>query len=114
MPLDITIGNAYYFSDEYKVIIRSCKEILLAQANYTPFIEPGIVFAYRYNFHKFLRSLRTENGGESSIPEDLIWTISYINDMENPNSDFSKLPGIYTVTKEIVDRVIAVARVRRE
>lgn len=112
--INIVIGNDYYHSHDYKTIVRSCKEILLAKANWVPFTDPGIVFAYRYNFHKFLRSLRTGNGGDPIVPEDMIWTISYLNGMENPNSDFSKMEGILVITKEDVDVIVQVARVRRE
>lgn len=114
MPLNIVVGNDYYFGHEYKTIVRSCKELLLARAGFHPFMDPGVVFAYRYNFHKFLRSLRDDTGGSVVIDDDLVWTISFINGIENPNADFSKLTGIYTVTKEDVDAMIQTTRVRRE
>lgn len=50
----------------------------------------------------------------SLIPEDMIWTISYLNGIENPNQDFSHLKGIWTVTRENINSVIQVTRVRRE
>lgn len=111
MPLIVPYSNAYYFTPEYKTIIRSCKEILLAQASFSPFIGDNIKFAYRYNFHKFLRQLGGEN---PTIPEELIWTISYLNGIEDPNQDFMHLTGLYTVTPEQIDSVIQVTRVRRE
>lgn len=111
MPLNLPAGNPYYYTPEFKTIIRSCKEILLDQATYSPFVGESVQFAYRYNFHKLLRQLGGEN---PDIPEDLIWVTSFLNGIENPNSDFSKLDGIYTVTREQVDSVIQVTRVRRE
>lgn len=114
MPIPYTGGKDYYYSDEYKVIIRSCKEVLLQSASYTPFLNNGIKFAYQYNFHKFLRQLRTDNSDITAIPEELIWTISFINGIENPNEDFMHLDGIYTVTFEIVDMLIQSTRTRRE
>lgn len=111
MPLKIQSGNSYYYTPEFKTIIRSCKEILLKQAAFSPFVGDAVKFAYRYNFHKFLRQL----GGETpAIPEDMIWVTSYINGIEDPNADFSHLVGIYTVTAEQIDSVIQVTRVRRE
>ncbi|QZA70560.1 hypothetical protein AH04_77 [Erwinia phage AH04] len=114
MPLPYTGGDSYYYTDEYKVIVRSCKEVLLKNASYTPFLELGIKYAYRYNFHKFLRQLRTSTSGMTAIPEELIWTISFINGIENPNQDFSHLKGIYTVTYEQIDLLIQSTRTVRQ
>ncbi|AEV89509.1 hypothetical protein OBP_072 [Pseudomonas phage OBP] len=111
MPVAIPYGNSYYYTDEFKTIIRSCKEILLSQAAFSAFADDSIKFAYKYNFHKFLRNL---GGDNPTIPEELIWVTSFINNMENPNADFTKIPGLFTVTKEQVDSVIQVTRVRRE
>lgn len=111
MPLKLPQGNNYYFTPEFKTIIRSCKEILLAQAAFSPFVGDSIKFAYRYNFHKFLRQLGGEN---PAIPEDMIWLTSYLNGIEDPNQGFGHLKGLYTVTPEQVDSVIQVTRVRRE
>lgn len=111
MPISLQQGPAYYFTDEYKTVIRSCKEVLLSQATFSPFVGEAVKFAYRYNFHKFLRQI----GGEvSSIPEELIWTISFLNGIEDPTKDFSHLKGIYTVTAEQIESIIQITRVRRE
>ena len=111
MPLSLPTGLDYYYTPEFKTIIRSCKEILLNQAIFSPFVGEDIKFAYRYNFHKLLRQLGGEN---PSVPEDMIWVISFVNGIEDPNKDFSHLKGIWSVTKEQVDSVIQVNRVRRE
>lgn len=114
MPLQIPYGNQYYYTDEFKTIVRSCKEILLNQAHFSLFIDESTKFAYKYNFHKFLRNLKDSAGKSDAIPEDMIWVISYINGIENPNEDFFHLTGLYTVTKEQVDALVQVNRVRRE
>lgn len=114
MPIYLDSGNSYYYTDEYKTTIRSCKEILLAQATFLPFPDESIKFAYKNNFHKFLREYRTLLGGSGSFEEHLIWTISFINDIENPNADFSHLKGIWVITEVIIDSIIQINRVRRE
>lgn len=111
MPVSIPYGNPYYYTDEFKSIVRSCKEILVNQAAQSPFVDDSIKFAYKYNFHKFLRNL---GGDQPTIPEELIWVTSFINGIENPNDDFSHLENLLTVTKEQVDALIQVNRVRRE
>lgn len=71
-------------------------------------------FAYKNNFHKFLRNLKIKDTDAFAIDEELVWTISFINDITNPTQDFSHLPGIYIVTKEIIDSITQATRVRRE
>lgn len=107
MPLDLAYGDPFYYTDEYKTIIRSCKELIIKRASWRPFISDAEAHAYRNNFHKLLRAI-------GNIPEDLIWTISFINDVHNPNQDFSNLKGFYTVDKSIISSFIQVTRVVRE
>lgn len=114
MTISLSGGNDYYYSDEYKTIIRSCKEVLLQNAQWSEFVDNSIRFAYRYNFHKFLRNLRTQKSDETAIPEELIWTISFINGIEDPTQDFSYMKGIWTVNIETVDMLIQATRTRRE
>uniref|UniRef100_A0AAU8L0X3 Uncharacterized protein n=1 Tax=Pantoea phage Survivor TaxID=3232176 RepID=A0AAU8L0X3_9CAUD len=113
MPIMIPEGNPYYYTDEFKTIIRSCKEILLEGASYAPFVERNIVFAYRFNFHKFLRELRNKEDGQS-VPEDMIWVVSFINGIEDPTADWSYLQGIYIPTRTQVDSLVRINRVIRE
>lgn len=111
MPLPLQAGNPFYYTDEFKTIVRSCKEILLNDAVFSPFVGDSVKFAYRYNFHKLLRQL----GGETpTISEDLIWVTSYLNGIENPNQDFMHLKGIYTVSSSQLDAIVQVTRTRRE
>lgn len=114
MPIPLLSGNSYYYTDEFKTIMRSCKEVLINSATYSPFIEDGIKFAYRYNFHKFLRQLKTDKSSATAIPEELIWVISFINGIEDPNQDFTHLTGIITVNREIVDNILQTTRTKRE
>lgn len=113
MPISVNDGNQYYYTDEFKTIMRSCKEILLAGSSYAPFVEKNIVFAYRFNFHKFLRELRNKEDGQS-VPEDMIWVTSFINGIEDPTADWSDRDGIYIPTRSLIDSLIRVNRVIRE
>lgn len=113
MPIYIDSGNDYYYTDEFKTIMRSCKEIIIESSSYAPFIERNVVFAYRFNFHKFLRELRNKDDG-NSVPEDMIWLCSYINGIEDPNADWSYLEGIYIPNRQQVDQLVRVNRVIRE
>lgn len=113
MALRLASGNEYFYTDEFKTIVRSCKEILIARAQFVPIASDSLKFGYQHNFHKFLR----EYGGGMSlteVPEDMIWAISFINGMEDPTSGFNHLDGILYITKEDVLAITQVARVIRE
>lgn len=113
MTLSLASGNNYFYTDEYKVIVRSCKEILIARAQYIPIASDSLKLAYQHNFHKFLREFG--NGMSlTEIPEDMIWTISFINNMEDPTSGFMEKDSILYVTKEDVLAISQSARVIRE
>lgn len=113
MALTVAAGNDYFYTDQYKVVVRSCKEILIARARFIPIMSNSLKHAYQHNFHKFLREF---GAGQAltDIPEDMIWTISFINGMEDPTSGFSTMEGILYVTKEDVLAITQVARVIRE
>ncbi|WNV45868.1 baseplate wedge protein [Aeromonas phage AerS_266] len=111
MPININSGNEYFYTEEFKTTVRSCKEIILAQASWAGFESPAVKQAYKGNFHKLLRAF----GGEAPIvPEDMIWVIAYINGIENPNADFSHLDGLWIVDRFVITNIIQVNRVIRE
>lgn len=114
MPIDIISGNPYYYTDEFKTTVRSCKELLLERASWAPFVDDSTKFAYKYNFHKFLRQLKRKDSDGYAITEDLIWVTAFLNGIEDPNQDFSHLKGIFTISAESIDYILQVNRVRRE
>jgi hypothetical protein len=114
MAIPLPYGKDYYYSDEFKTIVRSCKEVLLNVATYSPFLDKSIAFAYRYNFHKFLRNLRTSSNSEPAIPEELIWAISFINGIEDPKQTFEDRDGIYLITTADIDALLQTTTTRRE
>lgn len=112
MALTLTYGNPYFYTDEFKVIARSCKEILIERAQQIPILDKAQQYAYRTNFHKYLREF-----GDSpvlQIPEDLIWVTSFINGMEDPTSGFGHLEILLLVTREDLLLITQAQRVVRE
>lgn len=112
MALRLAHGNEYFYTEDFRTIVRSCKEILVGRASPVPITDRGRLFAYRHNFHKFLR----EYGGDTlaRISEDMIWVISYINDIEDPTQDFSNMQFVLMVTREDLLAITQSARVVRE
>lgn len=112
MALKLSYGNEYFYSDEFKNIARSCKEILVARASRVPITDIGKQYAYRTNFHKYLREFG--DSPATRIPEELIWVTSFINDMEDPTSDFSGLKMLLFTNHEELLMISQTKRVVRE
>lgn len=113
MPLRITSGNDYFYTEEFKVIVRSCKEILQARASSVPIVDIGKKFAYRHNFYKFLREYGAGTITER-VAEDMMWVIGFINDIDDPTADFSHLSEIKMITREDLLMITQTNRVQRE
>lgn len=87
-----------YFSESFKVIIRSCKEVLLETSSEYPITDKSFLYAHRNNFYAWLRGL--------GFDERLLWTIAFINDIKDPTGDITYLTKIQTVTIDSVDSII--------
>ena len=100
MPID-TGGNAMYdffYTEEFKVLVRSQKEILLRSAGELPLVNRSEVQMYRYDFYRLLRSL--------GIPNHLHWATAFINGIEDPFKDNSGIKEIRTVSQSQLEDII--------
>ena len=104
MPINIPVAEDIYFSESFKVVIRSCKEILLNEATELTIVDRSFLFAHRNNFYAFLRGL--------GVDERLLWVIAFINDITDPTQGFENKKTIWTVTLESVDRLILPLRTK--
>lgn len=86
--------KAYFFTPEYKTLIRSLKEILISTGGTLPIPNPNDRYAYRYDFYRLLRSLK--------VPVHLWWTVAYLNDIENTSKDNSKLLMIISIEESAI------------
>lgn len=78
MPIYVNEGKDIFFTDEFKTLIRSCKELIIERSIPTLITVPSIKEAYRYDFYKLLREL--------GITEDMVWVTAYINDVTDPTN----------------------------
>lgn len=104
MPLDIPVYDDVYFSDDFKVVVRSCKEILLEGASDYPLNDRAFLYAHRNNFYALLRGL--------GFDERLLWTIAFINDINDPTTGFENKSILKTVTINAVDSIILPLRTK--
>ena len=99
MPLaKLVTEQDIYFSEPFKVIVRSCKEVLLEGSTVLPITDRSFLYAHRNNFYAWLRGI--------GFDERLIWVTAFINDIKDPTGDISYLKEIRTVTIDAVDSII--------
>lgn len=105
MPLDIIVDDDIYFSESFKVIVRSCKEKLLSNARELALTDKSFMYAHRNNFYTFLRGL--------GVDERVLWATAFINDILNPFEDFTHKPTIYVCNIEDLDQLLIQLRTIR-
>lgn len=101
MPLHLqTFGDMdLYYTERYKVLIRSNKELLIETATTVPLLDRVNVYAFRYDIYRLLRSLNVE--------QHMFWTNAFINDIINPNQDISNLKEIKIANEQVISKMIA-------
>ncbi len=104
MPLDINVYDDLYFSESFKNIIRSCKEILLETSSEYAILDRSFLFAHRNNFYAYLRGC--------GFDERVIWVIAFINDIVDPTLGFEDKKTLRTVTLDTIDRIILPLRTK--
>lgn len=91
--------KAVFYTQAYKTLVRSQKEILLRGATVIPIINRNELYAYRFDIYRLLRSL--------SIDPHMWWTIAYLNGIENPQQDITKLTAIYNIDQQQIEKALA-------
>lgn len=102
MPIpnnEISPNKDVFFTERFRVLIRSEKELLLRQAASTAILEPNQVQAYRNDFYRLLRA--------HNIESHLWWATAYINGIENPSQDISGMTSFFTLNETAVASAIA-------
>lgn len=94
-----------FYTEQFKKIVRSEKEILLRQATTIPILKPRELYAYRYDIYRFLRV--------NNIPEHLRWATAFINGIEDPNQDISGLSMLYVVDESILVKALTRANTKQ-
>ena len=108
MPIPGTSSNNskdIFYTEQFKKIIRSEKDILLKQASAFPILKPRELYAFRYDIYRFLRA--------NNIPEHLWWATAYLNGIEDPNQDISGLQVLYQVDESILVKALTRANTKQ-
>lgn len=91
--------KAIFFTQEYKTLVRSEKEILLRSATTLPIMNRNELYAYRTDVYRLLRSL--------GVQPHMYWTVAFLNGIENPDQDVSHLTFIYTLDDRILEKALS-------
>ena len=102
MPLssnDFSSGKEVFYTEAFKTMVRSERESLLKETTEFPVIPKNELYAYRYDIYRLLRSL--------GVPSYLWWITAYLNGVENPFADISKIQSLRKVNEESLSNRIA-------
>lgn len=94
-----------FYTERFKKIVRSEKELLLRNALTIPIVHFHNLYAARNDIYRFLRS--------NKVPEHLLWTTAYLNDIEDPNQDISSMTFYYTVDESVLIKAITRANTKQ-
>lgn len=92
MPLStngFSNGKDVFFTEAYKTMVRSERELLLRQTTERPIVSQAELRAYRHDFYRLLRVY--------GYAPHLHWTIAFLNGIENPSMDCSGLQVIKVI-----------------
>lgn len=102
MPLannDFSNGKEVYFTEAFKTMVRSERELLLRQTTEQPIKSPSDLHAYRYDIYRLLRTYK--------VPSYLWWVTAYLNGIEDPFADISGLSSIRMISEQALsDRIV--------
>lgn len=102
MPISVSDYSSdydYYYTDDFKTLVRSQKELLLRNGGTQGLIDRTQVQIYRYDFYRLLRALK--------IPPHLWWATAYINNVEDPFKDIMEMTEIRTINASMLESAIA-------
>lgn len=103
--LNVNATKDIFYTDRYKTMVRSLKEVLLKQAQALPIPNPNDRYAYRYDFYRLLRELGVES--------HMHWTVAFLNDITDPFADNSKKVEILNIPETTVLSAISRSNTRR-
>lgn len=109
MPLDVQTVDDVFFDEDFKVMVRSNKEFLIANSQTFPILDKALLIAHRYNFYNVLRIMC-----RGEINHAHAWVIAYINGITNPDTDISKMESYLYVDFSVISKMLSRANTERK
>lgn len=101
MPLannDFTEGKELYYTEAFKTMVRSEREVFLRQTTDHPIIDRAELHAYRYDIYRLLRNY--------NVAPHMWWVTAYLNGIEDPFTDISEMVSIRMIAEEVLSDAI--------
>jgi len=92
-------GKDVFYTDAFKTLVRSEKEILLRSSQQIPIIDRAMLYAFRADFYRVLRVM--------NVPAHLRWATAFINDVIDPNQDVSDMQSFQMISESDLNKAIA-------
>jgi len=92
-------GKDIYYTEGFKTLVRSQKEILLRGSQLMPIVDRAMLYAFRTDFYRVLRVMK--------IPAHLRWATAYINDVLDPNQDVSDMQSFQMINESDLNKAIS-------
>ncbi|AGB07206.1 hypothetical protein [Vibrio phage VP4B] len=99
MAIDLPPPMDQFFTDEYRVMIRSNKEYLLSVAGSYPITDISFQHAHRYDFYRLILE-------SFKVPQHMHWTIAFLNDVENPSDYVGDMKEVLIVDTAVINKLI--------
>lgn len=108
MPIESS-GNSledqYFYSKQFKTLVRSKKEFLLSTAAEYPITELHVVEMFKHDFYALLRHLE--------VDKRYWWAVAFINGILNPFASISGLQKIYLIDERELNSCITRSNTER-
>jgi hypothetical protein len=92
-------GKDIYYTEAFKTLVRSEKEILLRGSQLMPIVDRAMLYAFRNDFYRVMRVM--------NIPAHLRWATAFINDISDPNQDVSEMHSFQMINESDLNKAIS-------
>jgi|AGFT01.1.fsa_nt_gi hypothetical protein len=101
MPLSTAnvVENDVYYTEEFKTLIRSHRDFLIANTQASVELDTSMLFAFKNDFYGYLRA--------KGVPPKLWWVCAYLTGIKTPFQDISRLEKWYYPDADAIDRIIS-------
>lgn len=99
MAIDLPAPMEQFFTDEYKVMVRSNKEYLQSIAGKYPIQDLSFLHAHRFDFYRVI--LESFN-----VPQHLHWTVGFLNDIEDPSQFIGDMKEVLIIDSTVINKLI--------
>lgn len=91
--------DEYYYTEEFKTLMRSHREFLIANTPPATETNTSLLFAYRFDFFRYIK--------KKGVEPKFWWLCAYLSDITTPYQDISRMEKWYRPNPEQIEQIIA-------